>query len=160
MIADLRGPHVTAASVCAAVGTGDVILYFGHGTETTVGQPVVLDTVSVANASGRSMVSIACLSGEVFGPSSVARGHLAEFLGFSEPLFVYIADPGLFGYEISLRLSSYLTGQSSLGVAASDLKADLQAIETLFHTGAHSHLPDALLVWMGARMNWRGLDVH
>lgn len=160
VLSDLNGPaQATPAAVQAACATGDVIVYFGHGTESTLGDPTLLDTVTITHALGQHMVAMACLSAETFGPNAVTGRHLSSFLGFSEPLFVYNAVWGLFGYEVSQRIGAYLTGSTTMTQAADDLRTDLQGIEALYHTGAESHLADAPLIWMGARMNWRGLDV-
>ena len=136
------------------------MLYFGHGTETTLGIPTLVDTVTIASAHGQVLVAVACLAADTFGPSAVRGTHLSTFLGFSEPLFLHTAQPGLFGYEISVRMGGYLTGASTLTQAATDLTADLKAIEALYRTGAGATHPDSPLVWMGTRMNWRGLEVH
>ena len=77
--------------------------------------------------------------------------------GFSEPLFVYNASPGLFGFQVANRIGNYLAGMSSLAQVKSDLEADFKSIEALYDTGAMAADPDAMLIWMGARMNWRGL---
>lgn len=160
VLSDLNGPaQATPAAVQAACATGDVILYFGHGTETTLGDPLLLDTVTIAHANGQHMVAMACLSAEMFGPNAVTARHLASFLGFSEPLFVYNAVWSLFGYEVSQRIGAYLTGSTTMTQAADDLESDLQAIEALYHSGAQSQIADAPLIWMGARMNWRGLEM-
>jgi hypothetical protein len=74
-------------------------------------------------------------------------------------LFVYNASPGVIGLQLAQRLAAYLTGVASLAQTRSDIEQDLQTIEALYKTGGQSTHPDAPLVWMGARMNWRGLTL-
>ena len=158
VVSDLAGPaSATPAAVQAALATADVILYFGHGREDSLGHPVLVDMTTIAGASGRTVIAIACRSGKTLGPHAVSTHSIQNYLGFSEPLFAYIASPGVIGFELAQRLAAYLTGLTNLSQTQSDIDADLQAIEALYDTGARSTHPDALMIWMGARMNWRGL---
>jgi hypothetical protein len=160
VVTDLSSPTTaTAAATQAACGTGDVILYFGHGSEDSLGDPKLVDTTTIASASGRTVVAIACLSAETLGPDAVSSHNIKAYLGFSEPLFVYNASPALFGFEIARRLASYLAGVTTLSQAQNGMAADLQVIEALYHTGASADHIDAPMIWMGARMNWRGLQL-
>jgi hypothetical protein len=161
VVDDLAG--TTAATATAAqskCSAGDVILFFGHGTEQTLGIPTLLDIGSINGAANRVVIAIACLSSDDLGPKAVSTYGLVNYLGFSEPLFVYNASPGLFGFQVSNRVGSYLTGTSPLAQVKNDIEADFKSIEALYHTGAMSTDPDAMLIWMGARMNWRGLALH
>src|SRR5262249_43937932 len=138
-------------------GAGDVLLFFGHGTEQALGIPTLLDIGSIAGAANRVVIAIACLSSDDLGPKAVAQYGLVNYLGFSEPLFVYNASPGLFGFQVSNRIANYLARMSSLAQVKDDLVADFKSIEALYKTGVMATDPDAQMIWMGARMNWRGL---
>jgi hypothetical protein len=157
VIYDLAGSAATPAATKAACGAVDVTLFFCHGTEKTLGIPTLLDTTSVAAAAGRVIIAIACLSSDTLGPSAVAGSGVSNYLGCSEPLFVYNLRPALIGAQIAQRIGDYLTGATSLRQARDDLETDLRAIEALYHTGVRATHPDAMLIWMGTRMNWRGL---
>ena len=157
VVQDLAGPAATPATALAACGAAAVLLFFGHGTERTLGIPTLLDVGSFSTASGQVVIAIACLSGAELGPQAVARNGVAAYLGFSEPLFVYNAHPALFGFQLAYRISDYLTGMSTLAQTKDHVEQDFKAIEQLYHFGAPAGHPDALMIWMGARMNWRGL---
>ena len=157
VVEDLAGAAATAAAAQAKCGAGDVLLFFGHGTEQTLGIPTLLDIGSIVGAANRVVIAIACRSSADLGAKAVAQYGLVNYLGFSEPLFVYNASPGLFGFQVANRIGNYLAGMSSLAQVKSDLEADFKSIEALYDTGAMAADPDAMLIWMGARMNWRGL---
>jgi hypothetical protein len=157
VVHDLVGPAATTAAAQTTCGAGDVVLFFGHGTEQTLGDPTLLDIGSIMGAAGRVVIAVACLSSDDLGPKAVSQHHLVNYLGFSEPLFVYNASPAMFGFQVADRIGSYLTGMSSLAQAKDDVEADFKNIELLFRNGPMAMHPDALLIWMGARMNWRGL---
>jgi len=150
---------VLAAAAQAACSVGDVVLYFGHGTQTTLGDPTLLDTTTIGCAANRTVIAIACLSSDTLGPTAVNQHNVNAYLGFSEPLFVYNARPSVIGTEVVHRLGDFLVGRTALTQARDDLRTDLQQTEALFHNGFNSTHPDAALIWMGARMNWRGLEL-
>jgi len=42
---------------------------------------------------------------------------------------------------------------------AEDIVTDLRDIESLFRDGSMSTHVDAAMIWMGAHINWRGLEL-
>jgi hypothetical protein len=161
VVDDLQGAaRATAPAVQARCPNGDIVLYFGHGAQASLGDPVLLDTATISAANRRIVIAIACESSHTLGPAAVNNQGVTEYFGFSEPLFVYIRMPALFGAELTKHLRAYLTGTSSLHQVASDVVSDFQGLEALYRTGPDSKDLDALMIWMGARMNWRGTSVQ
>jgi len=159
-VTELRGGAATAGAVQSALAAGgDVVLYFGHATETTLGLwTTLVDTVTVKSAKGQVMIAIACKAGDTFGPSAVAAGAFAEYLGFNDILFVYNGSPAIMGSSVADRIRTYLNGGISLRQTADDIVTDLRSIESLFRDGSMSTHVDATMIWMGAHINWRGLE--
>jgi hypothetical protein len=151
------GNGTSAAAAQAACQGSDVVLYYGHGDETSLGDPVLVDDTTITCAQGATVIAIACLSGETLGPDSVATGSVSAYLGFTEPLFVYIADDHVIGDEIADCIKAYLQGSIALPTLRDDMESELKVIERRYHTGYYATSADAMLIWMGARMNWRGL---
>jgi hypothetical protein len=161
VVHDLQGAaRATAAAVQAQCPNCDIVLYFGHGARASLGDPVLLDTATISAANRRIVIAVACESSDTLGPAAVNNQGVTEYFGFSEPLFVHIVIPALFGAELTNHLRAYLSGTSSLKQAASDVVSDFQDLEALYRSGANSNDPDALMIWMGARMNWRGTSVQ
>lgn len=161
VVTDLQGPvQATSAAASAALRMADVTLYFGHAHRTSLGVPVIIDGSSIANARRRVVIAIACLSADTLGPDAVAVHRVTEYLGFSEPLFVYDVGPAVSGAEIAKHLAECLKGTITLSQARADIIADLQTLERLYCSGALSRRADATMIWMGVRMNWRGLELH
>jgi len=157
VVQDLIGPKATPSAVQGTVGAADVILFFGHGTETSLGIPTLLDKSSFSARSNQVVIAIACSSSDDLGPSIVVQNGAAAYLGFTEPLFVYNASPGILGFQIARRLTDYLANAQPLWQTRDGLEADFKLIEQLYRTGPRATHPDAPLIWMGIRMNWRGL---
>ncbi len=86
LVTELRGVAASPGAVQAALAEpGDVVLYFGHGTETALGLwPTLIDTLTMSNAHGQVMIAIACRSADTLGPRAVAAGNFSEYLGFSD----------------------------------------------------------------------------
>lgn len=105
------------------------------------------------------MIAIACKAADTFGPSAVAAGAFAEYLGCDDILFVYNGNPAVIGYNVADRIRTYLNGGISLRQTADDIVTDLRDIESLFRDGSMSTHVDAAMIWMGAHINWRGLTV-
>ena len=160
-VTELRGTAATATAVQSALAAGgDIVLYFGHATETTLGLwTTLVDTVTVKGAQGQVMIAIACKAADTFGPSAVAAGALAGYLGFNDILFVYNGNPAVIGHVIADRIRTSLHGGISLRQTADDIVTDLKDIESLFRDGSMSTHVDAAMIWMGAHINWRGLEV-
>lgn len=154
---DSGDPPETPESLQMWINFADVVLYFGHGTEDALGEPPWLHHGNAQVAADAAVVAFACFAGASLGPDSVAVGSFREFLGFDEPLFVYNAQPGLMGAELAPSLRAFLQGQISLPQARHQIDEQFRSIELLYRTGYKANAPDAMLIWMGARMNHRGL---
>ena len=120
----------------------------------------MLESGNITCARYKVVIALACLSSETLGPDAVANRGVTSYLGFTEPVFVYNAGPTVVRDEIAQHVGEYLKGNVGLAQAAQDLAAELQATEAPYYNGAHSTQADAPLVWMGVRMNWRGLDLR
>lgn len=66
-----------------------IVAFFGHGTESTLGRPEVIDTQNIHLATG-IVIAVACRSSQQLGPASVANGA-AAYVGFDDDISVYSA---------------------------------------------------------------------
>lgn len=154
------GAGTLPAAVQNSCAGADIVLYLGHATETELGDPTLLDSSTIGSARGSTLVAIACFSGVQLGLDAVNNGILKDYLGFTEPLFVYNAQPGLMGTEIAPHLRAFLEGRLTISQLRDRLEDELKTIELLYRTGYWAQTQDAIMIWMGARMNHRGLVAY
>ena len=68
----------------------DTVLFFGHGSDTTLGNPAVIDMTNIHLATG-IVVAVACWSANGLGPEAKNSGAHA-FVGFCDEIHIVESD--------------------------------------------------------------------
>jgi hypothetical protein len=84
----LDGP--TRGEVEEQLAGADTILFFGHGSDTALGNPAVIDVTNVHLATG-ILIAVACWSANRLGPEAKNSGADA-FVGFSDEIHIVESD--------------------------------------------------------------------
>lgn len=161
IIADLKGPAATRKAASSGLNQGDVIIYFGHGTSTSLGEDAstgqpLLDKANLVGAHNRSFIALACDSSSDLGQDAASSGSVSSYVGFDEPFFNYALLPSITCTPVQDALMEIRPGETPQRVV-DKMKAGFEVGEWHFRYGPGSQHPDAWGLWLGLRMNHRGL---
>jgi hypothetical protein len=67
------------------------VIYFGHGYEDALGDPVLVDTNNIGNASTRIVLAMCCSSANQLGEDAVKHHRIGAYLGFTRPIFIPVS---------------------------------------------------------------------
>lgn len=150
-VRDITPPDRT--NIEAAInGLSDVIFYFGHGDEQswkTNGQPT-LDSTNASQASGKTVVSVACKTGRSLGPDAILAG-VDAWLGFNISVAVVRPYKGFDPLgEAIVEALEFLGQGGSVQFARNILEVKLEQVASDHDTGKFKNHPDAPLIYFSA----------
>lgn len=146
VIHNLRGPTATRAAVDAAFQDSDILLYFGHGDWSQLGDPNVLVDQASAAPPTSIIVAIACRSSRDLGQALVDNG-LRAYVGFADDLLWVTSLASQFGSAIVTGLSDYIRLSTSIGQAHESIRAELDRLLDFYKNGDGRKHRDAVLAW-------------
>jgi hypothetical protein len=138
----------------ALKGSYDIVFYFGHGNEDAwlTNAQVTIDASNISSASGKTVVSIACKTGQKLGPNAITAG-VNSWLGFTIKVPVLAAhknqDP--LGDAIAAVLAGQAHSHSaqprSMQRIRDDLVAEFKNLAKAYDTGNLKLRPEATVAY-------------
>ena len=157
VVTDLQGPAATRNAVDSRLQSSDVTLYFGHGLDDRLGDPIALvDSVNISRASNKVVFGIACKAAVALGGRAEVAGVRA-FLGFDDELVVYLPTPSLFGRVVESALIPFILSNASVDDVRDTLVSGFKQMEKTYRGPLRNSL-DAEVIWLAAHINWRGVS--
>ncbi len=153
-VTDIRGSTVTRVAVENKLGNSDATIFFGHGGPDRLGNPAVIDSANVSKASNRVLISIACSAAAILGRDAVSSHGVKASLGFDDILVSILTRPSVFGDIVEQAITPFLLSGASVDDMKYALIMGFQRVESI-HRAITTQ--DAAIIWMAARINWRGI---
>jgi hypothetical protein len=153
--ADRDGHNCARADVETALrGSGDLVLYFGHGDTTCWlnGTTQIYDAANAAEAVGKAVVSIACKTSANLASAAVTAGVVA-WLGFNSQVACIPKYQGTdhLGDAIAAALSCLGNG-ATMQQACDALVAELERLVQEYDTGSLSTWSMAAFGYFGTKV--------
>lgn len=154
-VSDLSGGSVLRTAVEAAAKDSDLVLFYGHGSDTGLGDPPVLDTSNVTAAGKGVYVAAACSSANELAKAMVKEGVKA-YIGYDDLLVVVTAGhPDPLGTAHKKGVVALLTG----GTASEATVAISNEYRSIREKYLRKSDPDSAIIWLAAHGNLKTLTL-
>lgn len=161
LIIDLCASAVTRRAAGNAMHGANCVLFFGHGTPSSlVGAqfPALIDNLNIGNASGALFIAIACSSASVLGLDAIQQ-KVESYLGFNGLLAWICGDPdNQFQPATTCGIEKLIHG-ATIGEAEKEMYIEFGNVVT-YYQGLGNSKPNHTLGWLTAFWNQQHLKIH